>query len=573
MVNQLNISLKNTTSSTVYAYITGRAPRSDVQDGVLCLLQADGKTPYFPQSPPVDQAPLAVDCTIRLGPPGSNTVVTIPQLSAARIWFSLNIPLVFRLNRSAAGSQSPGLVEPSVANPSDPNINTNWGFCEFTLNDFQLFANISYVDFVSLPISMALTNLSGQTQVVKGIPKNGLENIARALISQNAIDNAGWDKLIVKSPSGQILRILSPNLGQRMDSSILAGYFEPYVDLVWNKYTNTPLTVDTQAAPGVVQGKVSGNKLLFPGVGEFTKPGSRDILTCDSGPFLTNTPGMRALTPRIAAAFNRSTLLSSSFEPANPADAYLHRITNHYSRIVHENNIDRRGYAFPYDDVNPSGGSDQSGSAADQNPSLLTIVVGGSSGFDARSRIQAESFDQNNGVLTEPTNDIGGGNNVGWIKNGDWIGFNNVSFIGTGLNVFVVRVASGAATGITGTVQLVLDNLNATPVATFNIQGTGGWQIWRTVTTRMNTRVTGTHTVYLKFASSQEADFVNVNWFTFQQATAPPPALPTPPTPPAVPTPAPSGRKYKSVAYFVNWVRYGPQSLTPKYIAFFSRSL
>jgi hypothetical protein len=533
MVNQLSIALKNTTSGTVYAYITGRANKNN---GALCLIQADGKTPYFPQSPSAPQTPLGVDCTIRLGPPGSTIVITIPQISSGRIWFSVNTPLVFRLN------PGPGLVEPSVTNPSDPNINTLWGFCEFTLNDFQLFANISYVDFVSIPISMSLTNTSGNTQVVKGIAKDGLETISTALKAQNTVDGVGWDKLIIKSPSGQSLRVLSPNLGQVMNPSFLAGYFEPYVNLVWDKYSNTPLSIDTQASFGVVKGTVSGGILSFPGVGSFTKPSTHDILTCSTGPFLTGTAGMAALTPRLAAGLNRSTLLSSSFEPANPAGSYKHRITNHYARIVHEKNIDRRGYAFPYDDVAPSGGADQSGSVFDQNPAFLAIVVGGSSGFDATSRIQAEKFDSNNGVLTQPTTDIDGGNNVGWIANGDWIGFNNVAFPSKGLDMFVTRVASGAPAGVSGKVQLVLDSLNATPIASFSVENTGGWQNWRTVSAKMNTKVTGTHSVYLKFASGQPEDFVNVNWFTFQEGIAP------------TPTPIPSGRKYKTVAYFVNWV-------------------
>ena len=51
--------------------------------------------------------------------------------------------------------------------------------------------------------------------------------------------------------------------------------------------------------------------------------------------------------------------------------------TNHYARIVHAANLDGKGYAFPYDDVTPSGGADVSGFVADGAPKLLTVAVGG----------------------------------------------------------------------------------------------------------------------------------------------------------------------------------------------------
>ena len=67
---------------------------------------------------------------------------------------------------------------------------------------------------------------------------------------------------------------------------------------------------------------------------------------------------MLAILPRLAAAFNRSTLLTDSSQPdgENPADYYTNATTNHYARIVHATAQDRRGYAFPYDDVAPTGG-------------------------------------------------------------------------------------------------------------------------------------------------------------------------------------------------------------------------
>jgi hypothetical protein len=509
MVNGLNIALKNTTSGTVYASISGRALQNNK---AICLIKADGKTPYYPASPRTDASPLGADCAILLGPPGSTTTVTIPQLESARIYFSVDKPIVFRLN------PGPGLVEPSVTNLSDPNINTLWGFCEFTLNEWQLYANISYVDFVSLPISMSLTNAAGNTQLVKGIPNGALETISQGLYAQQAVDGAGWDKLVVKSSLGNTVRVLSPNLGREIYNYLFNGYFERYVDVVWEKYRHASLWIDTQSEFGLVEGKVIGDKFVFGNVGSFTKPSTSDVFKCDHGPFKTDTAGMRALTPRLAAAINRSTLLSSAFEPANPADAYNYPITNHFSRIVHAANIDNRGYAFPYDDVGPSGAPDVSGSVSDPNPVLFTIMVGGDLGLlDAASRIRAENFNTNHGVLTEPTLDSGGGRNIGWIANGDWVAFNNVDFHSTGMGSVSIRVASGAPAGISGLVQVTMDSPDAAPIASFSVSNTGGWQSWVTVTGALNTRVSGTHTVYLMFASRQQQDFVNVNWFNFSR--------------------------------------------------------
>lgn len=84
------------------------------------------------------------------------------------------------------------------------------------------------------------------------------------------------------------------------------------------------------------------------------------------------------MTPRIAAALDRSTLLLDSVEPStNVASFYTTSPTNHYSRICHQTNLDNRGYAFPYDDVQATGGADQSGAVFDGSPKLLTVAIGG----------------------------------------------------------------------------------------------------------------------------------------------------------------------------------------------------
>jgi hypothetical protein len=149
--------------------------------------------------------------------------------------------------------------------------------------------------------------------------------------------------------------------------------------------------------------------------------------------------------------------------------------------------------------------------------------------INATSTIQAESYSSQSGTQTETTTDTGGGSDVGYIANGDWIAFNNVSFGTSALNTFTARVASGAAAGVTGNIVVHLDSLTGTTVATLSISPTGGWQTWQTLNAAMS-GVTGTHTVYLAFTSGQAADFMNINWFTFSGGSVPTP------TPTATPT-------------------------------------
>jgi hypothetical protein len=139
---------------------------------------------------------------------------------------------------------------------------------------------------------------------------------------------------------------------------------------------------------------------------------------------------------------------------------------------------------------------------------------GGGSGSGAYSTIQAESYSAQSGTAVETTTDTGGGQDVGNIANGDWLRYNAVNFGSTTATQFKARVASGAAGGVSGLVQVRLDSATATPVGSFAIANTGGWQSWQTVPANI-TGVTGTHDVYITFTSGQGADFVNLNWFTF----------------------------------------------------------
>jgi hypothetical protein len=129
-----------------------------------------------------------------------------------------------------------------------------------------------------------------------------------------------------------------------------------------------------------VTGQVGNDLFTFPGVGSFARPTAANIFSCASGPFSPAgmSPEMLAIVLRLAAALNRSTLLTDPHQPdgENPATYYTAPVTNHYARIVHAASLDGGGYAFPYDDVAPTGGADQSGSVSSASPAQLCVTVG-----------------------------------------------------------------------------------------------------------------------------------------------------------------------------------------------------
>ncbi|KAL9087573.1 MAG: hypothetical protein Q9159_003589 [Coniocarpon cinnabarinum] len=370
----INFDLVNQTdgSQPVFAFITGQAINNGNR---FFLLQADGRTPYYPDNPSATNAPLAVNCAIALGGAGATTTCTIPQIAGGRIWFSVGQALIFQLN---PGPNGPALVEPSALNPSDPSINIRWGFAEFTYNQQQLFANISSVDFVGLPIGLDLYDTNGADQHVGGLPADGIQRIANGLNAQNAADGAGWNKLIVNGPGG-VLRVLSPNAANTGGNGVASNYYDAYVNDIWSRYSNTPLQVDTQASFGTVSGTVQNGVLTFDGGATFTKPSTSDIFSCSTGPFSGSSTEQLAITPRLAAAFNRTTLQLNAVQPdgVSPPQYYQTSPTNHYSRILHQTSVDGRGYAFPYDDVVPNGGTDVAGTVFTGIPQRLVVSVGG----------------------------------------------------------------------------------------------------------------------------------------------------------------------------------------------------
>ncbi len=129
--------------------------------------------------------------------------------------------------------------------------------------------------------------------------------------------------------------------------------------------------------------------------------------------------------------------------------------------------------------------------------------------FTATGRVAGSTAGGDPGVQKEATGDAGGGNNIGFIENGDWISFARMSFKDT--NKIRFRVASAAAGG---TLQVRLDSPTGALVAEAAVAPTGGWQTWVNVDVPLASPPTGTHTVFLVASNPASNDSLfNVNWF------------------------------------------------------------
>jgi hypothetical protein len=150
--------------------------------------------------------------------------------------------------------------------------------------------------------------------------------------------------------------------------------------------------------------------------------------------------------------------------------------------------------------------------------------------FQDGQRIQAEDFDKGGegvayhdtdvanlggsyraaeAVDVQPTSDVGGGFNVGWLRPGEWLEY-TVDFTQAGPFDVNLRVASQ---GNSGRFRVLVDGQ---AVGTFSTPDTGGWQSWRTLTQSGVTVAAGRHVVRVQMDTAGATGFtVNLNWLEF----------------------------------------------------------
>lgn len=120
----------------------------------------------------------------------------------------------------------------------------------------------------------------------------------------------------------------------------------------------------------------------------------------------------------------------------------------------------------------------------------------------AQITFEAENYSAMEGIDTENTTDEGGGINVGWIDNNDWIEYDlNIPFSGD--YEITSRYASQNGGGA------VKFEVGESTLASQSFSSTGGWQNWQSVTSSAITLSKGN----LKLRVTATSGGFNLNWF------------------------------------------------------------
>ena len=172
---------------------------------------------------------------------------------------------------------------------------------------------------------------------------------------------------------------------------------------------------------------------------------------------------------------------------------------------------------------------DNAGATASDEIVLTVSAATTTTPTNTSIKIEAESFASMSGIQTEATQDAGGGLNIGWQDNNDWMDY-SVNMAAAGTYTVNFRVAS-YFTGAQFQVKLG----DGTILGTVTVPNTGSFQTWQTVPATI-TLPAGQQTLRL-FTNAANGGW-NINWWEITGAASTT-ADPTPPPPPP-PAPTPS---------------------------------
>jgi hypothetical protein len=294
-------------------------------------------------NPPAPAPDVSID-----GPAnGASKTISVPKGISGRMYMSFGAKLDFKI------SQDGGLVQPAPWAAGDANSDILFDWSEFTYNDSGIWLNSSQVDMFAVPHAVSVTGSDGQTAKTGELEAGGRNTVIDAMKA-----NESFSGLVQTRDDGTVLRVLSPGKGAD-GGNFDPDYLAPYIDEAWAAYAGTDLTVQpfSDQPDKVFKGRTSGDVMTFTDssgaqAATFTKPTTSNVWGCDGNLGAPNDLVVGPIARSLCAALQRTTLGTQAVEPSTDASTfYRNDLTNEYAKVIHEQMVDGKAYAFAFDDV------------------------------------------------------------------------------------------------------------------------------------------------------------------------------------------------------------------------------
>lgn len=301
--------------------------------------------------------------------------LNIPKMDSGRVFVSLGGPMFIKILSDINGDIA--FAGPNVDNPTDPNIDVNFDWYEFSYNNNGMWINTTQVDQFSFPLLLDMYGNGNTRHAQTGINQDR----ATLFSAFNEEVPAAFQ------PAAGALRITAPTKGSFGDGRANGHYFDAYIDEVWTYYASHNMAVTVGGRQ--FNGGVVGNQLVFTEVdtqtgavkpGNFVvgKPNTQDVFN-GAGPLAFGDPDPlkgdkaameKAIEAQLCAAFNRHVALDTS-KWTVPSAWYKAAPANFFAKFWHDHGINGLAYGFPYDDV-----ENQSTTIQEPQPEHLIFGIG-----------------------------------------------------------------------------------------------------------------------------------------------------------------------------------------------------
>lgn len=345
-----------------------------------------------------------------------------PFLTAARMYFSINYPMVLPIVSNVNGDLT--ITDPNAFNVMDPNYYTLFDKIELTYNEGGSWINPTAVDFISLPLSLSQPT-STSDFVSSGLTDKFTLKTGAAAACATTL-GAPWSDLVMQysgsakdttshsyiTVTNQVLRVVAPNEAfntgpMSTNTNFDNNYLSSYISSLWSYYQLHILYVDcselaqfgtvlsdytffgqTNASDNLFYFSSQGGQIIFP----ISQPDTYAFFGASGGAFsyADGTVGV-LLVRAIASALNVGLLpdnaLPNGMTQSNPlGKAYFKNHNNlyyqstsndvpynHYSGCV--KGLGNTIYNYAYSDILGIDGTLQDPNAGPVTISLKNIDV------------------------------------------------------------------------------------------------------------------------------------------------------------------------------------------------------